>query len=65
MSEVKFQPNSLINSPKRNCKEIIDLFVQYGFTDNLGHDLVNCQDFIELVELAVLASDSSPKPDKV
>jgi hypothetical protein len=34
-------------------EELFALFQWYDFKDPLGHALINCQDFIELVERAV------------
>ncbi len=35
-----------------NAKQITKLFDSYGFTDKLGHDLILCVDFINLVDRA-------------
>lgn len=35
-----------------SADEIVRLFETYGFQDEHGHSLVNCQDFIDLVERA-------------
>jgi hypothetical protein len=32
------------------CEELRELFAWYDFKDPLGHPLVNCQEFIELIE---------------
>ena len=53
MSNTKLQPPATRNILKMSLSEVIQLFAWYDFKDNLGHELVNCQDFIELVELAV------------
>ena len=48
--------------------EILETFADYGFTDKLGHDLLNCQNFLDLVEQATLSEEKKPdtppsKPD--
>ncbi len=53
MSNTNFQPPTVRDVRKMNCAEILQLFAWYGFTDTHRHELINCQDFIELVELAV------------
>ena len=36
-----------------NYDEVLMLFDRYGFRDAHGHDLIHCQDFIDLVEQAI------------
>lgn len=36
-----------------NADEIAQLFESYGFQDEHGHPLINCQDFIDLMERAM------------
>lgn len=48
---------SIVSLETRNIQalsreEIIELFTWLDFSDPLGHPLVNCQDFIDLVERA-------------
>lgn len=42
--------NTLAN---KSYEEILDIFSKYEYMDHCGHDLLMCEDFIELVELAV------------
>ncbi len=52
MSKITFQPPAARDISKMSRAEIFQLFAWYDFKDKLGHELVNCQDFAELVELA-------------
>lgn len=55
MSKTNFQPKAVRGISKMNRTEVLRLFAWYDFKDSLGHEIINCQDFIELVELAVLS----------
>jgi hypothetical protein len=59
MSKINFQPPPERNIRKMNRAEILQLFAWYDFKDALGHEIINCQDFLELVELAVSSADKS------
>ncbi len=59
MSNTKLQLPATRNIRKMSLSEVFQLFAWYDFKDNLGHELIYCQDFIELVELAVSSADKS------
>ncbi len=55
------QPDVPIQTPSlvdKTPDEIIAHFSSYGFTDAKGHDLILCQDFIDLIS-AVSSHKSS------
>ena len=37
----------------KSAEEIVEIFKAYNFVDDHGHRLDMCQDFIDLVEIAV------------
>ncbi|WP_158785137.1 hypothetical protein [Pantoea sp. BAV 3049] len=51
------------------AEEILSHFLQYGFTDQQGHALENCADFLQLVELAtnpvVIVQQPGPEENAV
>ena len=53
MSNINFQPLPERSIRKMSRAEILRLFAWYDFKDVLGHEIINCQDFLELVELAI------------
>ncbi|HEX8397140.1 MAG TPA: hypothetical protein VF644_06925 [Pyrinomonadaceae bacterium] len=67
MSKLTFRPPAMRGILKMSREEIFNLFAWYEFKDKLGHELTNCQDFIELVELAISsgAKDETRKPKQV
>ena len=44
-------------------EEIIEIFKKYNFVDPLGHEMVNCVDFHELLELAGKGENDPTKND--
>ena len=67
MSKISFQPKAVRDISKMSREGIFQLFACYNFVDELGHEIINCQDFIELVELAISsgAKDEIAKPKQV
>ncbi len=53
MSKINFEPKVVRDISKMSREEIFRLFAWYNFKDELGHEIINCRDFIELVELAI------------
>jgi hypothetical protein len=41
--------------PGKTRDEVVEIFRRYEFRDAIGHDLLFCADFLELLELAGLA----------
>ncbi len=53
LQEKKIESDQTTNRVFRMGKdEILSLFERYNFQDQIGHPLIYCQDFIELVNRA-------------